>query len=138
VSKPPRAIPGAFAVESASSGPSLLELAQSMTDGVLARGGGMFGGVSVDHQGLGGILAPDILFEVRKGRVTRRFVGMHLEFSTKKIFKDLMAVGGTSSVETYVMETYRGTPLTGITQAVSAPAAQLRDVNLVTSALQPI
>jgi predicted Zn-dependent protease len=124
-------VPGQVEVASVATGPSLLELAQAMRDGVVVRDCEL----NVDHQGLGGLLAPKILFEVRKGKVTRRLAHTHLEFSTKKVFKDIIAVGGPTTIETLACHSVSGVPPAWAFQAVAAPAVQFREANLVASGL---
>jgi predicted Zn-dependent protease len=130
-SLPPLTAPGSVVMESASAGPSLRTLAQTMSDGVVVRDGY----AHVDHQGMGGRFVPGMLFEVRKGQVMRRLVSTHLEFATRKLFKDIIAVGGAETRDTVTCRSFSGVPPVYATQAVTAPAVQCRDVNLVSSAL---
>jgi len=128
----PRPIPGACAVESVPNGPSLMELAASMEDGVIVRDGY----INVDQQGAGGSIIDPIMFEVKKGVITRRLLNMRVEFSTKQLLKDILAVGGAGTESTITNGLIGGVPVKGIEQTVTAPALQIRDGNLMSTALR--
>jgi len=128
---PPRSAPRAFAVTPAQGGPSLAELIQSMTDGLVFWDTW----VNVDQQGAGGWITPWVAFEVKKGVITRRPRAARLEFSTKRLLKEIR-VGGPNTVEAVYNERYSGIPWTLIGHAMSAPAAYLKEANLVAPELR--
>jgi len=128
----PRPIPGACVVESVPNGPSLTELAASMTDGVIVRDGY----INVDQQGAGGAIIGAMMFEVKKGVITRRLLNMQLEFSTKQMLKGILAVGGPSTENTITNWLAGGVPVKTMPQAVTAPALRIRDANLTSNALR--
>jgi len=129
VSIPSRAISSAVAVGAAPDGPSLAELVKSLKDGVLVRSSTTV----PDHQCSGGTIFPDVAFEVRNGNITRRLGNFRLEFSTRTLLKNVVAIGGASTAETKAHNLYGGTPVTSTSQAIDAPAAQIRDVNIVSN-----
>jgi len=127
----PGSRPGAIVVRAMPGGPSLGELSKTIKNGYLA----MDGWVQADQQGAGGMLSPDILVEVRGGVLVRRIFKTRLEFDTKKILKNITAVGGASTLGT-AMESYSGgIPFSMSPFTVTAPAVHIREVNVVPNLL---
>jgi predicted Zn-dependent protease len=125
----PRGSAGAFAVQPAASGPTLDTLTRTISDGLLVRNAW----VSADVQGAGGTLSPNMLFEVRGGKIVRRLIGARLEFSTRKLLKGILTVGGASTVAPAVWETANGVPPSPQILMVTSPAVHLHDINVVTN-----
>jgi hypothetical protein len=55
-----------------------------------------------------------------------------LQFSTRKLFKGLLAVGGASTVASAVQDAADGVPPTPQVLIATAPAMHLHDMNVVT------
>jgi len=129
----PRPMPSACVAASAPNGPSsLLELAATIKDGIIVRGGAISG----DQQGAGGALFNAPMFEIQNGKVTRRLLYGQLEFSTKALLKGITAVGGPGTVNTTTNFLFAGAPVTMMHQAVTAPAVHIRDGNLTSTTLR--
>jgi len=124
----PAARPGTLAVRPASSGPSLAELARTLHDGYLIRNAFNF---VIDRQETGGAIIPSLMFEVRDGEIRRRILRTRLEFSTKKLFRNILALGGPNSVTTVNQWLTGGLPWNAARSVLQAPAAAVKDVNIV-------
>jgi predicted Zn-dependent protease len=68
------------------------------------------------------------MFEVKQGRLTRRLTGAMVQFSTKQLWKSLLAVGDASTVLHYVQDDWRGV-YTSI--PIAAPAAHFRQIDII-------
>jgi len=130
VSLVPRPSPGALVVESVPAGPSLTELVKAMKDGLLVRGAW---DVQVDQQGAGGSLIPQVAFEVRDGRITQRIDDFRVDFSTKKLLKELTVIGGPMTSETMPNPHWGGLPLQNMMQTMTAPAVHIREANVASN-----
>jgi TldD protein len=125
----PRGMAGTLVMPSATNGPTLDELARTLSNGLLVRNAW----VRADVQGAGGTLFPKMLFEVRRGQIVRRLVSARLQFSTRKLLKGIVAVGGASTVAPASLETTDGVPPSPQMQMATAPAMHLHDINVVTN-----
>jgi hypothetical protein len=74
-----------------------------------------------------------MLFEVRRGQIVRRLIQARLQFSTRKLFKGILAVGGASTVAPAVQEMTDGVPPSPQVLMATAPAVYLHDMNVVTN-----
>jgi len=120
--------PPSVSAEPASSAMSLDDLARHLGHGVLVRGGT----VDVDPTGMGGYIYKQMLLEVRGGRIVRRIRGARLQFSTKRVLRNLVTVGDARTSGTVLQRSIvPGVPWAFPQQAWTAPAAQYRDVDLV-------
>jgi len=115
-------------VSVATGSASLDDLTKRLTDGVLIRGTGY---VSSDHQLVGGSFYPPMIFEVKKGKITRRLKNAGLQFSTKTLWKSITAVGDANTVQIHTRHTSHGQPASVLSQVVAAPAAHVREINLI-------
>jgi TldD protein len=109
-------------------GPSLDDLTRQLRDGLLVRGTYY---VSSDQQLSGGWWRPGMLFEVKRGTITRRLRDPGLQFSTKSLWKNLSAVGNASTTQPFVRSSARGQPTAVLTQLVTAPAGHVRELDLI-------
>jgi predicted Zn-dependent protease len=125
----PRGIAGTLAMPSAANGPTLEDLARTMSDGLLVRNTR----VMSDSQGAGGTLFPNMLFEVRRGQIVRRLIQARLQFSTRKLLQGIVAVGGVSTVAPAVLGRTDGVPPSPQLLMATAPAMHLHDINVVTN-----
>jgi TldD protein len=126
----PTAVPmtcaGAVAMDAVATGPTVDEMVKSVKDGVLVRGGW----ASADQQHSSGIVMPTLLFAIRNGRITHRLVGATVEFSTKKLWKELVAIGHPSTAETTLNGQYGGVPIAPTMHTVTAPAVHIHEANV--------
>jgi hypothetical protein len=72
------------------------------------------------------------LLEVKGGRIVRRVTGASLQFSTKKLFTALQAVGNAATVGTATHAPYVGFPDTRIATSLRAPAGLYTGIDVVT------
>jgi len=124
---PPQGAPGALVMTASPSGPSIEEMIKSVKDGYYVYGANIRG----DFQSAGGVIFPDILFEIKNGRITRRILNTRLEFGTKKFFKQLTAIGGPTTMRTIKNDSYSGVPWGMVTQSVAAPAVHVQGVDIL-------
>jgi len=116
----------------ASNAGTLAGLAKQLGTGLLARGGW----VIVNTQGVGGYIAPHMMFEVRGGELVRRVFGARLLFSTKKLFPTLTAVGDASTVDNSTQGMPVAFPSMMVSSVVTAPAALYRNLDVVDTRVQ--
>jgi len=115
----PTEFPAALSMPAAAGGETLEALAKQLGTGVLVRGGTAM----VNPEGTGGILYPVMMFEVKGGQLVRRLYGASLQFSTKKLFTSLKAVGNASTVGETTTRRAVGFPHNSIDSSLTAPAA---------------
>jgi predicted Zn-dependent protease len=86
--------------------------------------------IDADQQRSGGFIQPKMMYEVRRGKMTRRLTGGIVQFSTKDFWKDLVAMGDESTRQYYENYGYREAMSL---LPVTAPAAQLRRLAVIQS-----
>lgn len=124
----PTELPASVSMPAAPNGGTLAELAKQVGTGLVARGGDAF----VNPDGTGGMLDPLMMFEVKGGQLVRRVYGASLQFSTKKLFTALKAVGNASTMGETTHERSVGFPATRILTSLMAPAALYGGMDVVT------
>jgi len=136
IDAPPAEVPRAVAVSPAAESASLNDLAKHLGDGILVKSGF----ISVDSNGLGGVIAPRLACEVKKGAIVSRIVAIdHMGFSTKRLLTTLSAIGDASTVETSGTHLWSpGIPWHFVLQTVSAPAAVYHKVDVVPRTLPTV
>ena len=125
----PSARPGAVSVRPPATGPSLTELAETLHNGYLVRNGSLV----VDQQGAGGAILPRVLLEVQRGKITRRILKTRLEFSTQKLLRNILALGGPKTVAAANNQVSGGLPWNSTMCVAQAPAVVLKDLNIMTN-----
>jgi len=86
--------PGTLSVRPPDTKTSLTDLIRTVDNGYVVRGGRHV----IDQQGAGGVIAPAMIFEVQRGHIVRHISNARLEFSTKKLLRSVIALGGIDSV----------------------------------------
>jgi len=122
----PMTCAGAVAMDAAANGPTLAEMVKSVKDGVLVRAGW----ADANQQNSGGVIAPTTLFKIRNGVITHRVVDATVEFSARKLWKELVAIGHPSTTETILYGQYGGVPIASTHQSITAPALHLNKTNV--------
>jgi TldD protein len=120
---------------------SLNELCRTMGRGLLIRG---LPSVSTDSQfssasiTMGGNnFGVCEMFEVVGGVPARSIHGSAIEFATSKFLQALMAVGDATTLRnTGAFELFKGNPWTNSLHSVAAPAAVVKDVNVIATDIQ--
>jgi TldD protein len=106
---------------------TLEALAKQLGTGLLVRGGDTY----VNPEGTGGRTFPMMMFEVKGGQLVRRLYGASLQFSTKKLFKSLKAVGNASTLGERTQRAYMGFPESLCATSLTAPAALYAGVDVL-------
>jgi predicted Zn-dependent protease len=130
VQRPVSGLPASTAVAAAATGPSLDALVRTIRNGYLVREAGF---VVTDQQCAGGTIHPDMLLEVRNGKILRRITNAHVAFTTKKLWAAVTAVGDTSTLRTVGSEEMDGPPWNYMTRAITAPAVHVHQADIVLS-----
>jgi len=111
-------------------GPTLDAMIQQLGTGLLLRSVHQ---VQSDQQLATGFMVPDaMLFEVKRGRITRRLRGAAVQLATKKFWKALRTVGNASTVQNHVDTVY--SPDGTLWRDVSAPAIHAAGVDVIQNA----
>jgi len=124
----PMEFPSALSMPAAAGGGTLEDLARQMGAGLVARGGDAF----VNPDGTGGMLYPMMMFEVKGGQLVRRVYGAALQFSTKKLFTALKAVGNASTLGETTHGKHVGFPANYVWTSLRAPAALYAGIDVIT------
>jgi TldD protein len=114
-------------VSSGASGVTLDALTKQLVNGVLVRGVTY---AHSDQQLTSGAFYPYMLYEVKKGQITRRLRHGAVQFSTKKFWKSVTAFGDASSVQSYIRNGANGQPWVPTIQPIMAPAAHFQELNV--------
>jgi TldD protein len=114
-------------VSPGTSGVTLDSLTKQLVNGVLVRG--IEYGHS-DQQLTSGVFYPHMLYEVKKGQITRRLRYGAVQFHTKKFWKAVTAFGDASSVQSYIRNGVNGQPWVPTIQPIMAPAAHVQELDL--------
>jgi len=117
-------------VSPGKSGTGLNELVAQMSNGILARGVSQYE-IGVDPQLSGGAYTARMMFEVRKGQITRRLLDGVVQFRTKSVWKDIIALGDTHSMHCHAHVDWRGETMAKVVQPVTAPAARLAQLDMI-------
>jgi len=124
----PTELPASVSMPAASNGGTLAELAKQLGSGIVARGGE----AAVNPDGTGGILYPLMMFEVQGGQLVRRVFGASLQFSTKKLFTSLKALGNAGTIGEATTLRFVGFPENRIDTSLTSPAALYNGVDIIT------
>jgi predicted Zn-dependent protease len=118
---------GHVTVAPTSQRATLDDLSRGMTHGFVMRDSG----VTADMGLTGGVIAGGAV-EIRNGMPVAR-VNLLLQFVTSRVLhKQLDALGDTSTVRTVYNTVTKGIPWQGCPQPISAPAALIKDVDVIT------
>jgi len=118
-------------VAPATQSASIDDLCADVTRGLLVRWKYYF---SIDQQFSSATLTSGIvgvLLEIEKGKVVRRVEGNGLQFSTRRFWKSLTALGDSSTMGNGFSTADKGQPWQSITQSATAPAGFFKDVDVV-------
>jgi predicted Zn-dependent protease len=125
-------------VDAGAQGQSLVELARRMGDGLLLRGmrgtrdaHGIDTEMDSDQQLAGGTFVPMMMFEVKRGQITRRLIGGAVQFRTIPFFRSIIALGDTSTCEDHALRTVIPQTWERMTVPVVSPAVQVEHVDLM-------
>jgi TldD protein len=108
-----------------SKGPTLSALVQELSNGILVRDVSY---LAPDQQAAGGLLIPRMIYEVKRGQITRRLLHGAMQFNAKKFWNAITAVGGTTTQMNYTGGVSRGK--TWSTLPVVAPAARVTQLDM--------
>jgi len=129
VQRPPTGMPTAVVVNAAASGPTLTDLVSQINDGFLLRG---VRWVETDPQGNGGVISPDVLLEIKRGKILRRIMNATVEFPARKLWTGLTTMGSSSTLCPAVcIAQLEPPPWKRVLTVVTAPAAHFRSVDIV-------
>jgi len=121
---------GHLAVVPAPERAGLDDLVCEMTHGFLILSGAAGGSPGLSEGNIGRDL-DCVMVEVRRGVPVAR-TGLFLQFKTPKLLnKDLVALGDATTVGTDSIQTWKGIPWQEITQFATAPAALVKDVEIM-------
>jgi TldD protein len=87
--------------------------------------------VMTDQQMSGGVLPGARFYEIRQGKLGQLVGGGSLQFTTRNLWKSLVAVGGSSTLLTTHGETTKGMPWRGVQHHSTAPAALFKGADMV-------
>jgi len=117
----------------ADHGPSLDDMVKQLQTGILILGvREMFGGsgITSDQQFASAWFKPAMVYEVKRGQITRRLTNGAVQLGTKRFWQSLTTVGGASSVQETTHSDTRGEPPVDTVVPISAPAIRLRQLDL--------
>jgi len=126
-STPPRARATDLVIASGASGTTLDTLIRGVKRGVLVRS---LEYVSSDQQLSGGAFFPEMLFEITRGKITRRLIDSGVQFGTKSFWKGITTMGDASTVEYGVARRYPNAGTIEYTP-VRAPAAHVARLDVI-------
>ena len=106
---------------------TLDSLTKQLGNGVLIRG---VNTAHSDQQLTSGSFYPAMLFEVKKGQITRRLKHGAVQFGTKKFWKSVTTLGDASSVQACIRNAANGQPWVPTIQPIMAPAAHVQELNV--------
>ena len=110
-----------------AAGVTLDSLTKQLVNGVLVRGVNY---ANSDQQLTSGAFYPAMLFEVKKGQITRRLKHGSVQFGTKKFWKSVTTLGDASSVQACIRNAASGQPWVPTIQPIMAPAAHIQELNV--------
>jgi len=110
-------------------GATLDSLVQDLGTGMLIYGAR--DDISTDSQLAGGLLQPQMLFEVQRGTIVRRLRHGGIQFGTKTFWKGVAALGDTTTVLAAHHAELRGEMAGWSSQVMHAPAALARQVDVI-------
>jgi len=113
---------------SGTSGTSLETLTQRISNGMLVRATTH---VVSDQQLANSACYPNLLFEVKHGRITRRLRHAGMQFSTKRLWQSLTTVGDATTAQCRLHQSTVDQPWAKVKQAITAPAAHFREIDVI-------
>jgi TldD protein len=108
------------------SGPSFTEMVKGMTKGVLVLNART---VHTNQQLAGGLLQPEMLFEVKGGRITRRLRGGAVQFRSKVLWNGVTGVGNETTTYDALNPMFEGEVWRKV--SFHAPALQFKEVDVI-------
>jgi TldD protein len=124
---------GHMHVTAGSSGANVYDLAREIQHGFIIRGGNA---ITEPGLTLGTMRFADPVLEIQRGRPIAR-TNLLLQFVTKAVLKDkLVALGGAETLRTDSGNSLKGSPWEEIPNQVTAPAALLKDVDVISWAFR--
>jgi len=134
----PNGVASSLRVQEDTNGKSLDAMTKEMGTGLLFRGvRGAFGingmrqaHINTDQQLSGGSYLPMMMYEVKRGAITRRLMGGMMQFRTLPLFKSITAVGNASTLEPYTHGESLFEALDVSVVPVMAPAAHVPQVDI--------
>jgi len=124
----PKGCASHLTIASGTTGKTLDNLMKEMGTGLLLRGSDF--AVS-DQQVSGGAFGPYMMYEVKQGQITRRLRGGLMQFGTKSLWNGLATLGDASTVISEVNRSYIGETWIAKLLPVAAPAAHMRQVDII-------
>jgi len=115
-------------VSPAAQGPTLDELVKQVHNGVVVRN---MGRLTADAQLSGGMAYPAMLFEVKKGQITRRLLNGMVQVGTKSFLKSIAQLGGGRTMQQYLFESRRGESFARAFSSTYAPAVLLKQLDVM-------
>jgi TldD protein len=121
---------GHLTVKPSASTATLEELSRDMTHGIIVRQGSW---VATDQQLSSGSLNSyaALMLEVERGRIVRRVKSAGLQWNTLSLLRGITALGDRSTICDETNSAYKGQPWRRATWHTTAPAALLREVNVI-------
>lgn len=106
---------------------SFLDLVAGVEDGIAVRGGT----ANTDFQKLNGQGMPAIMYRIRKGKLAEVVHGGGYWFRGPELWKDLLAIGGKSSLCSRGVTSEKGQPVQNSVNTVEAVAAHFKNIRVV-------
>jgi len=117
-------------MEAGDSATTIDALCKEVGRGVLVHQAD-WGSLSMDQRCGSGALVGATMFEIERGQIVRRVADAGLQFATRGLWKSLVAVGGTNTVQTCDGWGMKGQPWIPVRQSATAPAVAFKDVDLI-------
>jgi TldD protein len=127
-STPPMGYASNLIVGTGTQGTTQQALLSDLSDGIFIRGTDY---ISSDQQLASGSITPWMMYEVKKGQITRRLVGGGIQFGTKNFLNSITALGDASTVQHFKQTGSIGETWAQTVLPVAAPAARLGQVDVI-------
>jgi len=124
----PIGISSSLRVNGPEHGPTFDELVRQVNNGVVVMGGGY---ASMNESLSHGMLMPRVACEVKRGEISRLIISGGIQFSTKQVWKQLSALGGSTTTQSHMCNGMVGQPAMWHIMHTQAPAALFRDVSVI-------
>jgi len=111
-----------------AAGTTVDTMTRQITNGVIVRS---VVDVQSDPQLSGGAMWPNMVFEVKRGQITRRLQGVGVQFNTKSLWKNLKIVGDDSTTQNALRTRWLDPWVDKSRLPILAPAVLLSQLDLI-------
>jgi predicted Zn-dependent protease len=115
-------------MKTGDGGATLDGMIRNLGNGIVVRNGMYLSMDTTFGRGQSGLTQ---CFEVKQGRVTRQILSSAIQFSSKKLWQNVVEVGGPATVQPSMPYRVAGQPSTMSYTQVHAPAIRLKGVGMV-------